>query len=155
MCGVVCVADYPADPPARGDLLAVRVCPFALREFVRVPALGRAAAAGPAGPTAHLASGGNVVGERFAECVGVVIGQVDLVVAAVETEGDGATLAFVDGGRVCDPVEMRYRLMNDYSANWPVWRDDGGAPDGEPQLPAWLQCAVGRWAGLGAQSQSC
>lgn len=41
---------------------------------------------------------------------------------------------------------MRYRLMNDYSADWPIWRDDGGAPDGEPQLPAWLEADIRKWA---------
>lgn len=41
---------------------------------------------------------------------------------------------------------MRYRLMNDYSADWPLWRDDGGAPDGEPSLPAWLEAEIRQWA---------
>lgn len=41
---------------------------------------------------------------------------------------------------------MRYRLMNDYSADWPLWRDDGGAPDGEPRLPAWLEADIREWA---------
>lgn len=87
--------------------MAVRVRPLAdLRELVRVPALGRAAAAGPAGASAHLASSGNVVGERFAERVGVVVGQVDFVVAAVEAEGDGAAFPVFDdvAGEVVDEV---------------------------------------------------
>lgn len=101
------VADAAADAAAAGDLVAVPVRPLAdLREVVRVAALGYAAAAGPAGAPAYLASGGDVVGERFAQRVCVAVGEVDFVVAAVEAEGDGAALAVFDdvAGEVVDEV---------------------------------------------------
>ncbi|VXB99260.1 hypothetical protein EXIGUO8A_580001 [Exiguobacterium sp. 8A] len=107
MCGVVCVADGLADAAAGGDFVAVRVRPFAdLRELFRVAALRRAARTGAASAAGDLAGGGDVVGERFAERVGVVVGEVDFVVGAVEAERDGTALAVFDGvaGEVVDEV---------------------------------------------------
>lgn len=102
--------------------MAVRVRPLAdFRELVRVPALGRAAAGGPAGPAAHLASGGNVVGERFAQRVCVVVGEVDFVVAAVEAERDRAAFAVFDdvAGEVVD--EVRGDFLRDGGAAFRSW----------------------------------
>lgn len=107
MCGVVCVADGLADAAAGGDFVAVRVGPFAdLRELFRVTPLRRAADTGAASAAGDLACGGDVVGERFAERVCVVVGEVDFVVAAIEGEGHGAALAVFDGvaGEVVDEV---------------------------------------------------
>ncbi|WP_146243202.1 hypothetical protein [Curtobacterium sp. MCBD17_021] len=41
---------------------------------------------------------------------------------------------------------MHYRMMNDYSADWPLWGDDGQCPDGEPALPPRLDADVRQWA---------
>lgn len=89
MCGVVRVADCLADAAAGEDLVAVRVCPFAdLGELFRVPALRRAAGTAAASAAGDLTCGGDVIGERFAERFGVVIGEVDFVMRAVEAERD-------------------------------------------------------------------
>lgn len=36
--------------------------------------------------------------------------------------------------------------MNDYDVDWPLWRDDGGAPQGEPELPPRLAAEVRHWS---------
>ncbi|WP_181439714.1 hypothetical protein [Curtobacterium sp. MCBD17_028] len=41
---------------------------------------------------------------------------------------------------------MEYRLMNEYTVDWPIWRDDGGAPEGEPELSQRLAAQVRDWA---------
>ncbi|WIB63201.1 MULTISPECIES: hypothetical protein [unclassified Curtobacterium] len=41
---------------------------------------------------------------------------------------------------------MEYRLMNEYTVDWPLWRDDGGAPEGEPELSERLAAQVRDWA---------
>ncbi|MDQ1123456.1 hypothetical protein [Microbacterium trichothecenolyticum] len=44
---------------------------------------------------------------------------------------------------------MRYRLMNDYSVDWPFWggeEDPGLCADGDPSLPTDLAVAVRAWA---------
>lgn len=107
VCGVVCLADGLADAAAGGDFVAVRVRPLAdLRELFRVPTLRRAAGSRAAGAAVDLAGCGDIVGERFAERVGVVVGEIDFVVAAVEREGHSAAVAVFDGvaGEVVDEV---------------------------------------------------
>lgn len=41
---------------------------------------------------------------------------------------------------------MHYRMMNDYSADWPFWDDEGQCRDGEPTLPPRLDTDVRTWA---------
>lgn len=43
---------------------------------------------------------------------------------------------------------MHYRLMNDYTVQWPFWADGGAREDGDPVLPAPLADAVRAWAAL-------
>lgn len=84
--GVVRVAHGLADASSARDLVPIGVRPLAnCRELVRVPAL-RHTAASAASLATDLAGSGDVVGERCAERVGVVVGEVDLVVVPVERE---------------------------------------------------------------------
>ncbi|MBD3757204.1 MAG: hypothetical protein IE924_03775 [Microbacterium sp.] len=44
---------------------------------------------------------------------------------------------------------MQYRLMNDYSADWPFWggkEDAGLCADGDPALPGSTAAAARAWA---------
>lgn len=44
---------------------------------------------------------------------------------------------------------MQYRLMNDYSADWPFWGGKEGAglcADGDPDLPEEIATAARAWA---------
>jgi len=105
--GVVRFADCLADAAAGGDLVAVRPGPLAdLRELFGVPTLRRAPGAGTPGAAADLPRGSDVVRECLAERVSVVIGEIDLVVPAIEREGHRAPLAFLDGvaGEIIDQV---------------------------------------------------
>src|SRR5215217_217552 len=63
-------------------------------EVSRDPAASAAAAAGAA---SGAAGGGDVGGERVPQCLGVLFGQIDLVVLAVQTEPDGLALPVRDG----------------------------------------------------------
>lgn len=112
MRGVVRVADSLADAASGGNLMAVRVRPVAdLRELFRVTALRRAAGDSAAGSACDLAGGRDVVGGRFAERVGVVVGVVDFVVAAIEREGHGAALSVFDGVAAEVVEEVRGDLL--------------------------------------------
>lgn len=94
MCGVVRIADGLANPAAAGNLVAVCVRPLAnLCELVGVAALGGAATAAAAlAAAADPAGGGNVVGERHAQRVSVVVGEVNLVVVSIKRKGHGTAL---------------------------------------------------------------
>jgi len=105
--GVVRVADGLTDASPGRHVVAVRGSPLAdLPELLGVAPLGCTAAAGAAGTAVDLPGGGDVVGERFAECVRVVVSQVDFVGGTIETERDGLALAVVDGvaGEVVDKM---------------------------------------------------
>ncbi|GAA2983191.1 hypothetical protein JOD63_000712 [Microbacterium terrae] len=52
---------------------------------------------------------------------------------------EGCAQVCVDTGRV------RYRLMNDYSADWPFWHG-GLCADGDPALPDDLAADARAWA---------
>jgi hypothetical protein len=41
---------------------------------------------------------------------------------------------------------MRYRLMNDYSVDWPLWGDEELMPYGKPELPPRLVAEIRAWA---------
>lgn len=41
---------------------------------------------------------------------------------------------------------MHYTLMNDYSADWPFWADNGLCDVGEPALPVSLAARALAWA---------
>lgn len=43
---------------------------------------------------------------------------------------------------------LHYTLMNDYSADWPFWADDGLCDVGEPALPASLAARALTWAAV-------
>lgn len=41
---------------------------------------------------------------------------------------------------------MRYRLMNDYSADWPFWNDEGLCADSDPNLSPELSERARWWS---------
>lgn len=43
---------------------------------------------------------------------------------------------------------MRYRLMNEYGVDRPLWGDGGLCPDGTPELPPRVEAAVREWAAV-------
>ena len=43
-------------------------------------------------------------------------------------------------------LDVLYRLMNDYGADWPFWQDDGLSPTGTPALPPDVSDAALAWA---------
>lgn len=111
MRSVICVADRLADPATARYLVTIRVGPLTdLRELVRVTTLRGGATAGAVLTAADLPSRCDVVGERLAQRLGVVVREVDLVVVAIKREGHGATLAFVDGvaGQVIDQMRGNF-----------------------------------------------
>lgn len=129
MCGVVGVADGLADPATGGYLVPIRCCPLAdLGQLVGVAAL-LAARRAAAVPAAHLASCGDVVGERFAQLLGVVVGEVDLVVVAVEGELDVLAAVFdgfagevvneLGGDFLCHSSCVAGKRPNPRSETWP------------------------------------
>lgn len=46
----------------------------------------------------------------------------------------------------CESDPVHYRMMNDHSADWPLWDDEGQCRDGEPALPPRLDTDVRTWA---------
>jgi hypothetical protein len=49
---------------------------------------------------------------------------------------------------------MHYRLMNEYSVEWPFWHDEGLAANGTPALPPRIEAAVRDWAAKFNESYS-
>ena len=43
-------------------------------------------------------------------------------------------------------LDVLYRLMNDYGADWPFWQDDGLSPTDTPALPPDVSDAALAWA---------
>ncbi|KTR03746.1 hypothetical protein [Curtobacterium citreum] len=41
---------------------------------------------------------------------------------------------------------MRYRLMNEYSVDWPLWHDDGLCDAGTPSFSPQLEREILEWA---------
>jgi hypothetical protein len=71
------------------------------------------AAAAPAGAAAAggAAGGGDVLGQVVPECLGVLLGEVDLVVGPVQAEPDRFALALRDGLAVQVVSEMDNRTL--------------------------------------------
>ena len=107
------------DAAALADLDALRFRPDADRLRVVVP--GRSgpgpaasAAAAAAGAAGGAAGGGDVRGEGVPQCLGVLVGQVDLVVGPVQAEPDRLALPVRDG--FLGNVKTRYRETFDVTA---------------------------------------
>lgn len=47
---------------------------------------------------------------------------------------------------LCDPAIVRYRLMNEYGVDWPLWHDDGLCDAGTPSFSPRLEREILEWA---------